>query len=174
MIRQPRSIKAATALCERYAALDGMIAEIEGKRQEQIAAVNARADTAANDLISQRATIAEKIEPWWAEQGAELLLATGSKRKSIELGGCIVGSRSGRSSLTIAGKEEDVVAVLSGLRWAKPLLRVKTTLDRAVAMKAAGGKHRVALAELGIGRKTGQETFYIERAEQTGTLGGAG
>lgn len=168
-IRQPRSIKAATALLERFAELDGQIEQIETERQDAIAAINARADTAANDLIAERDKIAEKLEPWWGESAAEL---TEGKRKSIELGGCMIGSRTGRAKLTVEGAEKDVVAALGGLRWAKLFLRVKTSLDRTALLKAVDGKHRVALAELGIARGEGQETFFVERAEQGGTRGG--
>ncbi|MEO7335775.1 MAG: hypothetical protein ABIV63_04255, partial [Caldimonas sp.] len=69
---------------------------------------------------------------------------------------------------------QDVVAVLSGLRWAKPLLRIKTTLDRAATMRSLDGKNAVTLAELGIARREGDETFFIERVQQSGTLAGAG
>jgi phage host-nuclease inhibitor protein Gam len=169
-LRTPRSTTAATELLERYAVLDGQIAAIEANRRESIAAVNARADTAANDLMAQRDAIASKVQPWWQANAAEL---TEGKRKSIELGGCIIGSRSGRASLTLAGAEQDVVDVLSGLRWAKPLLRVKVSLDRAATMRSLDGKHAVTLAELGIARKEGDETFFIERVQQGGTLAGA-
>lgn len=165
-IRQPRTVEAATALCERFAVLDGQIATIEEARQHAIAAVNADADRAASDLIAQRNAIAEKLAPWWAGAAAGL---TDGKRKSIELGGCIVGTVQSRTSLQIAGDEKDVVDVLSGLRWAKPFLRVKTTLDRAHTLKALDGKHAVAFAELGVTRDNGEPEFFVKRAEQGGT-----
>lgn len=168
-VRQPRSIEAATALCERFTELDGQIATIEAERRDGIAAINARADQAANDLIAQRDLIAAKIEPWW--NGAEAQLTKG-KRKSIELGGCMLGTREGRSVLQVAGAEDDVVAALKGLRWAKPFVRVKTTLDRMAVLKGIDGKHSAALAKLGVTRKAGEAVFFIQRTEQQGTRGG--
>ncbi len=171
-IRQPRSIKAATALCERYAVLADEIGAIEAKRNAMIADANARADRAVADLVTECDDIAMKLKPWWSEHGGELTAKVGDgTRKSIELGGCMIGSRAGRSSLAVVGKEADVVDVLAGLRWAKPFLRVKTTLNRPALMAAAGGNRKVALAEIGITRTTGDEQFYIERAEQAGTIG---
>lgn len=168
-IRAPRSIEAATRLLEAFASLEGDIADIEANRAACIADVNARCDTAANALIERREQIREKLQPWWADNADEL---TQGKRKSIELGGCMIGSRAGRAALTIARKEQDVVEVLRTLRWAKPFLRVKTMLDRAAVMKSIDGRHSVTFAELGITRTEGDETFFVERAEQEGTRSG--
>lgn len=167
-VRQPRSIEAATALCEQFALLDGQIAAIEEQRQADIAAANANADRAANDLIAQRDTIAAKLAPWWASAEAQL---TAGKRKSLELGGCIVGTRESRPSLQLAGEEQDVVAALGALRWAKPFLRIKSTLDRAHTLKSLDGKHAGLFAELGVTRREGEAEFFVKRAEQGGTRG---
>lgn len=169
-VRQPRTIAAATELCERYAELDGQIAAIEEQRQADIAAVNADADRAANDLIAQRDAIAEKLEPWWPGAAAEL---TQNKRKSIELGGCVIGTVDGRATLAIAGKEDEIAARLAKLRWAKNLVRIKPALEKAVILKATEGKRAVELAELGLSRKPGVTTFFVKRAEQSGTRGGS-
>ena len=167
--RAPTSTKQATALLEQYARIDAEIADIEAARQATIVAANAVADAKAADLIARRTALAERIEPWWAANGAAL---TQGKRKSIELGGCMVGTRAGRASLDLAGPEEDVVAVLSGLRWAKPLLRTRVSLERTAALRSLDGKHGAVLAELGVSRRDGAESFYIERVQQAGTLGG--
>lgn len=168
-IRQPRSVEAATALCERYAELDGQIAEIEKGRQADIAAINANADRAANDLIAQRDTIAAKLEPWWATAAEKL---TRGKRKSIELGGCMIGTRIGKESLGVTGERIKIIAALKRLRWAKPLLRVTTSLDAKAIAKALGGKRAGELEELGLAKVPGKEAFFVERVEQAGTRGG--
>lgn len=165
-IRQPRSTEAATALCERFARLDGQIAEIEEERQANIAAVNADADRASTDLIAQRDAIAAKLEPWWAGAGEDL---TKGKRKSIELGGCIVGTIDGRATLAVAGKEDETALKLLKLRWGKGLVTVKVALARAVLLKATEGKRAAELAEMGLTRKEGGTTFFVKRAEQGGT-----
>jgi phage host-nuclease inhibitor protein Gam len=47
---------------------------------------------------------------------------------------------------------------------------VKTTLNRWAVMQSLDGKHKVALAKLGITRADGAEQFYIEPVEQAGTI----
>ena len=167
-IRQPRSVEAATALCERYAELDGQIAAIEEQRQKDIAAINADADRAANDLIEQRDAIATKLEPWWAAAGEKL---TESKRKSIELGGCEIGTVKGKDTLAVAGDEKAIVTKLIKLRWAKPFLRPKVSLDKPALLKETLGKRSAELKEVGITRQLGVPAFYVKRAEQGGTRG---
>lgn len=169
-VRTPKTTKAAAALLKRYAELDQLIANIEAIRNELIASANSTADAAADPLILERAVILEKIEPWWTAAAAEL---TQGKRKSIELGGCMIGSRAGRESLGIAGKEDDVVKALSTRAWAKPLLKVKTTLDRRAVLMSLTGVYKKQLASLGLSRVEAGETFYVERLEQGGTLAGA-
>ncbi|WP_370189278.1 host-nuclease inhibitor Gam family protein [Qipengyuania sp.] len=165
-IRQPRSVEAATELCERWATLDGQIAEIEERRQADIAAINADADRAATDLIAQRDKITEKLKPWWAKAGKEL---TKGKRKSTEIGGCMVGMRCGKAKLEVPGKSSDMVDELKGKRWAKPLLRVTTSLDAQAISKALLGKHGPKLKGLGFTIVPGDESFFVQRTEQEGT-----
>lgn len=166
--RLPRTTEAATAMLERYALLAGQRADREEVRQAKIAEVNAEADGPIREIVDEMALIAEKIEQWWARAGNKLL--TG-KRKSIELGGCMIGSVSGRATLAIAGDEEAVIKALKGLRWAKLLLQTRTSIVRAVAFKETEGKRKDELARLGITRKEGEETFFLKRAEQGGTMG---
>ena len=66
--------------------------------------------------------------------------------------------------------ESDVVEALKPLRWAKALFRIKTTLDRAAALKALKGPRRADLEALGLRKAPREERFFLERAEQTGTL----
>lgn len=163
--RTPRSIAAATALAERFAAIEGAIGAIEGARNGEIAEANASADQQAEPLLTEREAIREKLAAWWPGVSAEL---TKGKRKSIELGGCIIGSRKTRETLVIAGPEDDVIALLRDLRWAKPLVRVKYSIDRVATLKAIDGSRGQALAELGIERQAAAEVFTLERAEQAG------
>jgi len=167
-IATPRTLEQATAIAERYALLDGQIAAIEADRQASIAAVNARCDVAANDLIAQRAVIEAKLKPWWEKNSDKL---TEGKRKSIELGGCIIGSRAGKPSLGLIGKEDAAVAKLQKLPWAAGLLKTKTTLDRVAVLKALATDLGKSLRRMGFGVVPGEEKFLLERAEQGGTLG---
>tara|TARA_R110002072_G_scaffold38314_4_gene110900 strand:+ start:8165 stop:8686 length:522 start_codon:yes stop_codon:yes gene_type:complete len=170
-LREPRTVAAATELCERFAELDGQIATIAEGRQADIAAVNARADTAANDLIAERDTLAAKLGAWWGKGGREQALEGQGKAKSVELGGCIVGSKAGRATLQVAGSEDELIDQIKGERWAKPFVRVKTSLDKAQVLKDIDGRHSVKLAELGFSKAEGVDQFFVKRAEQGQTRG---
>lgn len=169
----PRSTKAATAKLERYAELDGQIAAIEADRQDAISAVNVRCDTAANDLIAERDRIAEEIETWWSKAGHKLLEKFTPARKTMELGGCVLGTRSSPHSLAIAGKPAKIAEELQAARWGRKFVRVTPALKRREILDALDGPAGKKLAELGFSRKTGAETFQLARAEQDGTMGSA-
>ncbi|BBC72909.1 conserved hypothetical protein [Altererythrobacter sp. B11] len=169
-VRAPRSVGAATKLCERFAVLEAAIADIEAERNKAIADANAVADSQAQGLIEEREQIREKMAPWWAANAAGL---TEGKRKSIELGGCNLGTRSGRASLAVAGDEAAIAQKLAKRAWAAGLTRIKHSLDRAAILKVIAGEHRRQLAGLGLSRKDGEELFFLERAEQAGTLAGS-
>lgn len=169
-VRTPKTLAAATRLLEQFAQLTGQIGEIEANRQASIADVNARCDTAANDLIAQRAKIHAAIEDWWAVAGAELLPAD---RKSIELGGCIVGTRLGKPSLATACAPDVIIARLENKAWAKGLLRASVSLDKRAILKALEGPHAAELREAGFSINPPEADFILERAEQGQTRGRA-
>lgn len=161
--RTPRTVDAARKLLERFAELEDSLVAIEATRNAAIVAANATADEDGASAIAEREEIRTKLEPWWKTAGATL---TGGKRKSAELGGCIVGTVAGRDSLAIEGDEDAVITALGKRAWAKPLLRVKTTLDRAAILKSLDGVYRKQLAALGLTCKTGETTFFVKRTEQ--------
>ena len=167
----PRSIKAATAKLERYAELDGQIAAVEADRQDAIAAINARCDTAANDLIAERDRIAGEVETWWTKSGHKLLSRFTPSRKTMELGGCVLGTRSSPDSLSVAGKAGAIAEALQATRWGRKFVRTTFALKRRELLDALDGPNAEALAELGLTRQTGAETFQLSRADQDGTMG---
>jgi hypothetical protein len=164
--RIPRSTEQATAMLERYAAIAADVATIEGQRAIGISHANATADTALEPLLAEQAEIREKLEPWWARAAPEL---TKGKRKSIELGGCMIGTRAGRDSLGMATDIEPVIAWLEKRDWAKDLLITKVSIDKSATLKALDGQHKRYLAMQGFSRVEGGVTFFINRAEQEGT-----
>lgn len=164
-INEPRSLAQATALCERFAVLEGEIGLIEQTRSAAIAAANAHADAEAGPLIAERDAIAAKLGLWWAKKGAALC---DDKRKSIELGGCVIGTRMGRDSLAVEEDEKKVATILAAQDWAKPLLRFSVSLDKPAILKSLDGIYKVQLARLGLRRRPGGENFFITRTEQAG------
>ena len=166
--RQPRTLEQATAMLERFAVLDGDRAAIEAERNEQIAKINAASDEQLVPIVEEIVAIGEKVQPWWAKAAAELLPA---KRKSMELGGCIIGSRTGKTVLAIAGAEDALIAALTKLRWGKVFAPAKPKLDKTALLKATDGPRADDLKTLGVTAKAGEESFVLARAEQSGTIG---
>lgn len=163
-IRAPRSLTEAQRLCERWAEVDGQIAAHEQARDAAIAAANAAADKELAPLLVQRAAITDKLEPWWGENAA---LLTQGKRKSAELGGVVLGTRTGKAKL--AGSFDAVVEQLRKIRGGLGLVRVIHELDKPAALAALEGKQGERLRGMGLSRVAGAETFYIERTKQQGT-----
>lgn len=168
--RTPRSTNAAMAMLERYAELEDAIAGGENIRNARIAEANKVIDESLAPMIQEREEIRAKLEPWWATAAADL---TKGKRKSAELGGCIVGTVAGRESLDVDGDEDEIVQALQKRSWAAPLLRVTTKLDRKAILASIDGVYKKQLATLGLARRKGSETFYIKRAEQGRTMASA-
>lgn len=168
-VRTPKTVKAATALLEQFAMLGWQIDGIEDARNAAIVAANAAADKELEPLLKIRDDLLTKLEPWWFAAEAEL---TKGKRKSIELGGCMIGSRQGREGLAVAGDEKKAVEALQRRKWALPLLRVSTTLNRQAIFTSLDGVYAKQLKELGFGKAPGQVTFFVERTQQGGTAAG--
>lgn len=169
-VRTPRNVAQATVLLSRYAAIESDVAEIESVRNGSIARANELADERLAPALAELAEIRAKLEPWWASAHAELA----GKRKSIELGGCKVGMRLTRSKLVHGFEDEDkATEALRGTRYARQTVRVRYSVDRAGTSKLLqlGGKTAETIAALGFSVEPGVDEFFVERAEQDGTLG---
>jgi phage host-nuclease inhibitor protein Gam len=158
-------------MLERYAALEGKIATVEAVRSVGIADVNAEADAELAPLMLELDSIREKLWPWWQKAGSALLSGA---RKSVELGGCMIGTRKGRDSLAVDGDENELVEKLRKRSWAEQLVRAKYSLNKSAILMSIDGCHAKQLKDLGFSRSKGSEQFFVERTEQEGTLAGAG
>ena len=169
-IRTPRSVTGAQTLCERFAAIEASVDLIEAERAETIAKANATADAQIEPLIAEREQIREKLEPWWAKDGGALVK---KDQKSIELGGCTIGTATGKEALDVpVRKDADAAkAELGGTKWGKSLLRTTVSFDKRAIAKAMADRHGEALRALGFAIVPAPETFVLKRAEQRGTRG---
>ncbi|MCH2486151.1 MAG: host-nuclease inhibitor Gam family protein [Erythrobacter sp.] len=167
-LRTPNSITGTRRLCELFAENDGAIATHEEARQAAIAEVNAKYDALVEKPIAENEQIRAKLEPYWQKAGEQL---TKGERKTVELGGCIIGSVAGRASLTVAGKPADAAAALAKTSWGKNLVRVSVSPDKAAIAKVIDGKRAKELAELGFAMQPAEDSFVLKRAEQAGTPG---
>lgn len=166
----PKTIEAATELLEIYAVNAGLLAKVEADRAAALAATNAVADGLAAPLLRHQAELFAQIEPWWAKHGSKLTLG---KRKSIELGGCIVGSKASAASLTHSyDDDKQAGAVLNGMRWAKPFVRISYAPEKAAIKGAIERDDRLGrnLKSVGFAIKPGVETFFVERVKQEGVV----
>lgn len=167
-IREPRSTAQAVELLERYSVLAGELAVIEANRDAAIAATNAVADALATPVLADLEAMRGKLGAWWGKAGGAL---TEGKRKSIELGGCMVGTRMSRATLTMIGDDDAMIQALSAVRWGKPFLRTKVTIDRVATLRGLAGDARGKLVELGFGASEAVAVFFVEPVKQGGTLG---
>lgn len=166
--RAPRNIVQATELLDRVARIDGEASTIAGNRDAAIAATNAVADALMTPLREERAAIATVLEAWWAKDGRALL--TG-KRKTIELGGCMIGAKAAPTALTFTDDDfEKAVTALRAERWAKPYVRVTYAVDKKATKDALAGKHGEQLRTLGFGTSGGTDAFVLTAVVQSGTL----
>ncbi len=159
-----------TPLLERFAQLHVELDLADAARADGIAAANAAADQIALPIVREMDEIRAAVEPWWKRNGAALL--TG-KRKTVELGGCMIGSKAGRSSLQFAGGDDAAATTaLQAHRWAKPYVRVTYSPDKTAIGTALASKHGDKLRALGFSKPAGDETFVLERVKQEGTVSG--
>lgn len=168
MTALPKSTAAATKLLERYADLDARLAKVEADRSDAIAAANYRADIAADPMRQERDKIGASIESWWSHASATI--ANG--RKSVELGGCMIGTRMSRPSLGHTYESDDkAVEALRKTRYFKQATKVKFSLDRTATAKLLqlGGKAGEQVAALGF-RIEQADNFFVERVTQAGTI----
>jgi hypothetical protein len=153
------------------AELDGRIAAMEEARDAAIAKANAVVDEDLAPLVKERAAIEEKLGPYFMANREQLLPP---KRKSIELGGCVIGSRASTDRVQVTGDTKQVLSAMLKLPWAKKLLEVTWSINRAKVKAAIEGGRAGELAAIGVALAEGEETFFIRRTRQSGTPGKAG
>jgi Bacteriophage Mu Gam like protein len=164
-VKAPKTLPAATKLLERFAAIGGELALIEAGRAEALARANAEADRAATPLLTERGDLAAALEEWWAAAGDAL---TGGERKSIELGGCMIGTRADKPALALKGAAKDAISALLKLSWGKALVKISTSLDRRAIARMLDGPRKAELEELGFSIRHGDVGFVLERVSQEG------
>lgn len=164
-LRVNGSIEQATPVLERFAQVGFEIEAIETARDKAVSDSNAVADVMLAPLLKEQAELREQIEPWWHRTGVALLPA---KRKTMELLGCMIGSKSGRSSLMTPS---EAIKALKTYRWGKDLIRVTEEVDKTAVRAALKGKHGERLSTMGFYVSTPGEEFVLERVAQAGTTG---
>lgn len=166
--RAPKTVEQATVLLEQVARLDAEAATIANGRDTAIANTNAVADALLVPVLQERAAIAGVIQVWWLASGHTLLKG---KRKTVQLGGCVIGSKKAPTALTFTGDDfEAAVTALRAQRWAKPYVRVSYSVAKKDTTAALEGKHGEQLRALGFGTRGGADVFVLDAVTQAGTV----
>lgn len=170
--RVPRNVEQATELLERVSRLDGDAATIAGDRDAAIAATNAVADALLVPVLDERAAIAGVLEAWWGKDGRSLL---SGKRKTLELGGCMIGTKAASLALTFGNSDDFETAVerLRAERWGKPFVRVSHAVDKKAVkdvVTTAKSVRGEQLKQLGFGTRGGADVFVLTTVTQAGTV----
>jgi hypothetical protein len=133
----PKSVAAATKVLEEYADLSARIVALDEDRQRSIAAANQRADVAAEPMLKRQEIILAALESWWPS--AALAIANG--KKSVQLGGCMIGTRLSRKARA-RSRTTTKLAALFKTRHFKHATKLKYSLDRTSTLKLLqlGGK----------------------------------
>lgn len=171
-IATPTSLPEATALLKRVARHDAAIAAANAERAAAIAAANAAADKKLAAILPKRDALVAAIEPWWRAHGVELL--TG-KRKTVELGGCTIGTKAGATSLAITSGDFDAAAtLLRASNWGAAFIREKVEIEKQAVKAGLDGEFADELRALGFHLTGGGERFVLAGVTQPGTLSAKG
>ena len=166
----PQTLEQAIALLGRFAGLSHQLAGLEADRAGAKARIDEETDQAVTPIALELDQIHRQLKPWWAVAGAEL---TAARRKSIELGGCLIGERTGNPRLLYPKPETNAVQLLAERAFDR-LLRIKRNLDKPAILKLLGvaddapaGEKLDAqeLRDLGF-RANQPEEFFVEALPQ--------
>lgn len=154
-----QSLPEAVAILGRYAQLQTSIDARRADAEVKIAEIRAAVDAAIAPDETLLKSLFNQVKPWWAVNADDV---TGGKRKSVELGGCLVGHRTTTPRLTLAEVTEQE-AIESLKEWAlEDFLRIKEEFDKPAILKEldADSDDGRKLAGLGF-RKSQREEFFI-------------
>lgn len=170
-LRISAPVAAAQALAERWAHLDGLLAASMATRQAAIAPTNAAADAIDRPVIDEMDALRVELDGWFRRSGKQL---TGGKRRSAELGGCMLGLKAGRAALDIDGDEKRLAAALAAKDWGQDLVRVVPSLNKPAILTALADKLLGRrLRTLGFGRREPVDAFHLDRVDQSGVCSAA-
>jgi len=155
----PETTDGAIALLGEFAAVQARIEHIEADRRSGRAAIDEAADRLAAPHEARLKELFNQLKPWWAVSGPEIL---GGRRKSTELGGCLIGHRMTTPKLGL-GKMSVQIAIdtLTKHGWDDPCVRVKYEIDKPACLKMLSSDQARYLEELGFS-VVQREEFFID------------
>ena len=157
------SIEEGQKLIARFALLSARQSTIEADLAKAIAPLKATADKKLAPIESEMASIKASVEPWFFANRGELL-AKG--KKSVELSGCVIGSRLGPKRLVLPGTDDEAIDVLQRGRFHKLIKRVFQLDKKAISLRIET-EPEGDVAKLGFSIAQA-DTFFIDPAVHTG------
>lgn len=151
----------AISLLGRYAALQASITARRADADAKIAQIRAAVDGALAADEAQLKAWFNALKPWWAVSAEAL---TEGKRKSIELGGCLIGHRLSTPRVVHPNlTEAEAVEQLRDHDYDE-LVRVVRELDKPAILRmlADDDVQAAEIRSLGFASKQ-TETFFIDR-----------
>jgi phage host-nuclease inhibitor protein Gam len=161
----PRTNDQALELAKRFAAIGADVAMHEADRQERLAAIGADVDMKVAPLVEEAEAIRQALEPWWKKASPALLKG---KRKSIEFGGCSIGTRSSAEKVEFAlGDDKLALATLADQPFKSKVTETKRVLNKTAIAGLLRGKSAVgnALSALGFRIAGGEDAFFVKRID---------
>jgi phage host-nuclease inhibitor protein Gam len=163
-----QTLDEAVRLLGRFAVLDAEIAARKARTEQAIASLRAQTAELNAPAEAEIKSLFLQLKPWWAVAADEV---TGGKRKSWELGGCLIGHRIGNPALVHPQPEAFAIEIIEALGIAD-LVRVKKELDKQALIRALSADEaaldqndRSIIVDLkmhGFSIKQ-TETFFIDR-----------
>ena len=150
----------AITLLTRYSELAGCIAMIDTRSADIVAKQKAWDDAEKAPLIAEQEAIFLRVKPWWAVAGASVVEGD---RKTAELGGCLLGHRTGNPTLKHPTPVDKAVGLLVGKGWLDTPRADAEPNDENIDVAAA----RTWFATTGF-RVVQSEDFFIDRLPPRG------
>jgi phage host-nuclease inhibitor protein Gam len=160
----PQTLDEAISLLDRTSALMAGLSSLEADREASLAAIAAAHDAVAGPVEQELKSLFIRLKPWWEVARDQL---TDGKRKSVELGGCVIGTRTANPSLKLPkGKSADeVIEMLMNFGLAQ-FCNVKTTLNKAAIIMAlrqpVGLIQEMLVCDVQVSVSQAEE-FFIDR-----------
>lgn len=132
----PQNLSEALPLLGEYARLEAIISQADAERERGIATLNDDYNALAAPLVNELAALTLRIKAWFEANRSQL---TNDKRKSIAIGGCEIGHRTGNPTLKMPKGMDEALTItwlkLQDASWARALIRITETLDKAAMIR---------------------------------------
>lgn len=162
--RAPQTLEQALAIADLFAARDAERATHVAHFEAELQKLKAAADAVLLPIDAELKDYAKQLKPYWA---ANIDALTGGKRKSYELGGCVIGYRISPPAVHFAHGTDQVAARALKEDGLAKHLRVTIAPDKPAILHDLEGDDTELAARLdALGFSIRQrEDFFIERAD---------